>query len=198
MCLKYRHFGPGARGKAAPNGRPRGGGSDGTRGAQTLRFPGFYARPRSPSVFGSLFRKIGLRIRVARTLFYFFNTPRMKTRFFVIIGKSAKSVGNCSLSSWVQKTSVSAERCRKNRDNDFQSGFVSKIGRQNMHYSLVAAHDFKTEEENPMDFSFFCYGPEFARGILGNSHPQTLRIRGIRGVDLIRASVVRVWRVQGR
>ena len=163
-----------------------------------LRFPEFYASPRCRFEFGSLFRKTGLLIRVARTLFYFFNTPRMKTRFFVIIGKSAKSVGNCSLFSWVQKTSVSAERCRKNRDNDFQSGFVGKIGRQNMHYSLVAAHDFKTEEENPMDFSFFCYGPEFARGILGNSHPQTLRIRGIRGVDFIGVSVARVWRVRGR
>ena len=156
MCVNYRHLGPGARGKAAPNGLTRGGGG-GTRGAQTLRFPGFYARPRSPSVFGSLFRKIGLRIRVARTLFYFFNTPRMKTRFFVIIGKSAKSVGNCSLFSWVQKTSVSAERCRKNRDNDFQSGFVSKIGCQNMHYSFVVAHDSKTAEESRIPDRFFVF-----------------------------------------
>ena len=67
-----------------------------------------------------------------------------------------------------------------------------------MRISLVAAHDSKMEEEFSMFFSCFCYGPEFARGILGNSHPQTLRIRGIRGVDFIGVSVARVWCVRGR
>ena len=48
-----------------------------------------------------------------------------------------------------------------------------------MHYSLVAAHDSKTEKEFSILLSCFCYGPEFARGILGFGHTQTPRIRGI-------------------
>ena len=64
-----------------------------------------------------------------------------------------------------------------------------------MRFSFVAAYDSKMEEEFSMFFSCFCYGPEFARGILGFGHTQTLRIRGIRMVDFNGTSVVRVWRV---
>lgn len=80
MCVNYRHLGPGARGKAAPNGRPRGG-EDETRGAQTFRFPTFYARPRLPLDCGAFFRKSGtLAAEVSQK--NFLATPQARESFF--------------------------------------------------------------------------------------------------------------------
>ena len=120
-------------------------------------FQGSMRHPRRGSSLGRHFRKSGLLIRVARTIFLFCNTSRMKTSFFHRIGQNAKSVENCSRFFRLEKPHVSAERCRKNQPSDFHSGFVGTIGRQNMCYSLVAAHDSKTEEEFPMIFFVFSY-----------------------------------------
>ena len=60
----------------SPNLRIRRGGQDGVRGAQTLRFPGFYARPRLRFDSWPFFRKSGTFTREV-FLFSLCNTSRM-------------------------------------------------------------------------------------------------------------------------
>ena len=57
----------------------REGGLAGTRGAQTLRWPTFYAAPRMPLDCGAFFRKSGtFALEVSR---FFFATPQARESF---------------------------------------------------------------------------------------------------------------------
>ena len=79
-CVNYRHLGPGARGKAARHGGARGG-VDGTRGAQTLHWPTFCARPQLALECAALFRKSGtLAAEVSQNKFL--ATPQARESFF--------------------------------------------------------------------------------------------------------------------
>ena len=117
------------------------GGLVGIRGAQTLRFPGFYARPLSPLESGPHFSKKRDSHSRGVEKFSHVATPLERELSFgpemlpvrvphVFFDLSEKN--RCSLG-----------RCRQNRGLEFYSGFANKNGAPKLHYFFGGRHVFQ-------------------------------------------------------